>query len=451
MTVHPSSLLAGARAIESVLQAGSADAMMPLMRRLWPICRSITGPGLRESLDILSESLPLERYATRSGQRVFDWEVPAEWIIRDAYIADSGGNRIVDFKISNLHVVQYSEPVDIELDLPGLQQRLHSIPEQPDAIPYLSSYYRRNWGFCLSDRQRRALKPGRYRCVIDSEFKSDGQLDFAQYIVKGETDSDLLFSTYLCHPSMANNELSGPVVQARLLQILSGLKSLRLNYRGAFTTETVGTLCYLDRFGAEIKGRVQGGCVISCVGDPGPYTFVRSRIGDAVSDKIFEHVLSHANLDRPVTIRDWHPVGSDERQYCSPGFNFPVGSFSRSRFEEFPEYHTSLDNLEFVSEDGLQDSLRLLLRVCEAFEMNLYPSRVNAFGEPQLGKRGLYTSDRTSVDRETLDRMFILAYADGQTSMLSIAQKAERPIWALLGALETLVVADLVMLSNGPK
>jgi aminopeptidase-like protein len=449
--MNHSSLLAGARAIESVLQADSAEAMMPLMRRLWPICRSITGPGLRESLDILSEFLPLERCATPSGQRVFDWEVPAEWIIRDAYVADSSGNRVIDFRISNLHVVQYSEPVDIELDLEGLQPRLHSLPDQPDAIPYLTSYYKRSWGFCLSDRERRALKSGRYRCVIDSEFKSDGQLDFAQYIVKGATDRDLLFSTYLCHPSMANNELSGPVVQARLLQMLSGLNGLRLNYRGAFTTETVGTLCYLDKFGAEISGRVQGGCVISCVGDPGPYTFVRSRIGDAVSDNIFEHVLAHAKLDRPVTIRDWHPVGSDERQYCSPGFNFPVGSFSRSRFEEFTEYHTSLDNLEFVSEDGLQGSLRLLLRVCEAFEMNLYPSRANAFGEPQLGKRGLYTSDRTSVDRETLDRMFILAYADGQTSMLSIAQKAERPIWALLGALETLIAADLVMLSNGPK
>ena len=441
-------LLDGARAIESALQAGPPAAMMPLIRRLWPICRSITGPGFRESLDILSELLPLERYATPSGQQVFDWVVPPEWRIREAYIADEGGNKIVDFRNHNLHVIGYSEPVDTELDLPDLQTRLHSLPEQPDAIPYLTTYYKRNWGFCLSENQRRTLRPGRYRCVIDSEFVADGQLDFAQYVVKGGSDAELFFSTYFCHPSMANNELSGPVVQTRLLQFLSGLQGLRLSYRGAFTTETVGTLCYLDRFGNEIKGRVQGGSVVSCVGDPGAFTFVRSRIGDTISDEVFEHVLAHAVHDRSVHIRDWHPVGSDERQYCSPGFNFPIGSFSRSRFEEFPEYHTSLDNLDFVTEDGLQDSLQILLRVCQAFEMNLFPVRTNPFGEPQLGKRGLYSSDRVSVDRATLDRIFILAYADGKTCMLRLAQKAGRPIWALRDALESLVAADLITLSS---
>lgn len=250
---------------------------------------------------------------------------------------------------------------------------------------------------------------------------------------------------------MANNELSGPVVQTRLLQLLSELKGLRLSYRAAFTTETLGTLCYLDRFGSEIKERVQGGCVVSCVGDQGPFNFIRSRIGDTIADQIFEHTLSHAAVERPVRVRNWHPVGSDERQYCSPGFNFPIGLFSRGHFEEFPEYHTSLDNLDFVKEDALQDSLRILFRVCQASEMNIFPIRTNPFGEPQLGKRGLYTSDRVSVNRATLDRMFILAYADGETSMLQIAQKGERPIWALLYALVSLVEADLITLSSAPQ
>ena len=450
-SASPDKCLAGAHALQSVLYAGSYEPMMPLMRRLWPICRSITGPGVRESLDIIDEKLSLERYATPSGQPVFDWRVPPEWRIRDAYIADESGVRIVDFRKNNLHVVQYSEPVDTVLDLTELQARLNSIPAQPDAIPYLSSYYRRSWGFCMTERQRQMLKPGKYRCVIDSELKSDGQLDFAQCVVRGASTDEIFFSTYLCHPSMANNELSGPAVQTGLLKILSGLNDLRLTYRAAFTTETLGTLCYLDRFGRQIRKNIRGGCVISCVGDPGPFTFVRSRIGDTASDSIFAHVLSHIVPPDRASTRDWHPVGSDERQYCSPGFNFPMGSFSRSRFEEFPEYHTSLDNLEFVNETALKESLRYLLRVCQAFELNLYPSRVNPYGEPELGKRGLYKSDRTSLDRATTHRMFILAYADGTNSMLRIAEISKRPIWELLDPLQSLVDANLITLSAKPR
>lgn len=443
--------LAGAHALQSVLAAGPHAPMMPLMRHLWPICRSLTGPGVRESLDIIEGQLPLERYATPSGQAVFDWRVPPEWRIRDAYIADESGARIVDFRENNLHVVQYSEPVDTVLDLAELQARLNSIPAQPDAIPYLSSYYRRSWGFCMTERQRQALKPGKYRCVIDSEFKSDGQLDFAQCVVRGASPDEIFFSTYLCHPSMANNELSGPVVQTKLFEILSRITGLRLSYRAAFTTETIGTLCYLERFGKSLKRSMQGGCVISCVGDPGPFTFVKSRIGNSISDQIFAHALAHKASSKKVSLRDWHPNGSDERQYCSPAFNFPMGSFSRSRFAEFPEYHTSLDNLEFVKECALQESLEFLVRVCQAFELSLYPIRVNPYGEPQLGKRGLYQSDRTSLDIPTTDRMFILAYADGLHSMLQIAELSNRPIWELLDPLQSLIDANLITLSAKPR
>jgi aminopeptidase-like protein len=273
-------------------------------------------------------------------------------------------------------------------------------------------------------------------------------LDFGQVCLPGREVAEVFFSTYLCHPSMANNELSGPVVQMTLLKVLSQASKLRLTYRGALTTETIGTLCYLDRFGQELKNNALGGCVVSCVGDPGPFTFVRSRRGVTMSDKIFEHVITHAVPGRRIDVRDWHPIGSDERQYCSPGFDLPVGSFSRSRFENFPEYHTSLDNLDFVTEAALQDSLKVLLRVCQSFEMNLYPRRTNPYGEPQLGKRGLYSSDRTSVDRITLDRMFILGHADGRTSMLQIAEKAGRAIWSMLEALEGLDEARLIILSS---
>ena len=438
--------LAGALALEA-LQTQALPALMPLMRQLWPICRSITGPGVRETLDILGTWIPLERYATRSGARIYDWVVPPEWSITDAFIIGPDGEKVIDFRRNNLHVVQYSEPVNVELDLERLQERLHSIPEQPDAIPYVTSFYRPTWGFALTERQRRALKPGTYRCVIDSVLDPGGQLDFA-HVSLGAGREQVLFSTYVCHPSMANNELSGQVVQIALMRLLGDIGT-RLRYRGAFTTETIGTLCFLSRF-ADTLSDVIGGCVISCVGDDGPFTFVRSRGGRTRSDSLFIHVLGHAHHGAATDVRPWHPLGTDERQYCSPGFNLPIGSFSRSRSGEFAEYHTSLDNLDFVNESGLQGSLRLLLRVCQAFEMNLYPVRTNPYGEPQLGRRGLYDTNRTGAAQRTIEQMFILAYADGTHDMLAIADAAGVPIWTLLETLDTLVQADLLTLAERP-
>ena len=422
--------------------------LMPLVRQLWPICRSITGPGVRQTLDILGARIALERYSTPSGSEVFDWTVPPEWQIEDAYILAEDGQNIVDFTNNNLHVVQYSEPVQVELTLEELQSRLHSIPDQPDAIPYLTSYYRRTWGFCLSHRQRESLRRGRYRCVIKSQFKPDGQLDFAQCRVPGRSATEIFFSTYICHPSMANNELSGPVVLTALCHILAGVADLRLTYRAAFTTETIGTLCFLNRFGFDLRKHVVGGSVLTCVGDDGPFTYVLSRQGNATNDRLVAHVLKFANEGRDVAIADWSPIGSDERQYCSPGFDLPIGSFSRIRFGHFPEYHTSLDNLDFISEAGLQRSLRLLLRVCQAFEMNVFPVRTNPFGEPQLAKRGLYASDRTSVSSSTASILYILAYADGRHSMLDVAERAGCPIWSLLEPLDSLLRANLVWIES---
>jgi aminopeptidase-like protein len=437
-------LLTGAAALEALLRQPLPD-MMPLMRQLWPICRSITGPGVRDTLDILDTWVPLERYSTPSGAHVYDWVVPPEWTIRDAYVIGPDGRKIIDFQHNNLHIVHYSEPVDVELDLDALQERLHSIPEQPDAIPYVTSFYRRTWGFALTDRQRRALQPGTYRCVVDSVLDPAGRLDFA-HVALGSGRQQVLFSTYVCHPSMANNELSGQVVQIALLRLLAQVRS-RLTYRGVFTTETIGTLCFLSRFADTLAG-VVGGCVLSCVGDDGPFTFIRSRIGSSRSDRCFAHALRHASEGMPVDVRVWHPVGTDERQYCSPGFNLPMGSFSRSRPAEFAEYHTSLDNLDYVTEAGLQRTLRMLLRVCQTFELSLYPLRTNPYGEPQLGKYGLYSAERASVAPRTVERLFILGYADGEHDMLDIADAAGVPVWTLLEALDSLVQAGLITLSE---
>lgn len=445
------SLLAGAIGLSDFLERQeSLPAMKPLMERLWPICRSITGPGVRKTLDIIGELIPLEHHVTPSGRKVFDWIVPPEWRIEDAFIATEDGQKIIDFKNSNLHVVQYSEPVSVELTLEELQPRLHSIPEQPDAIPYVTSYYKQTWGFCLTHEQRLQLRPGRYRCVIKSELDSAGQLDVAQTSKRGMKPDEIFFSTYICHPSMANNELSGPTVQTYLFQILGAISGLRLSYRAAFTTETIGTLCYLKQFGGELKQRVIGGSVLTCLGGDGPFTYVRSRRHPTTNDRVVEHVLRHVFQKKNIAVHDWRPVGSDERQYCSPGINLPIGALSRSAMGDYTEYHTSLDNLTFVTEAELQKSLRYLLRLCQAFELNVYPVRTNPYGEPQLGRRGLYSSDRTSVSPSTREMLYVLGYADGQHSMLDIAEKADCPIWLLLDVLNQLVDADLVRLKSEP-
>lgn len=435
-----------AEALEALIVDDQVPAMMPLARRLWPICRSITGPGVRETLDIIGEKIDLTRLQTASGEKVHDWTVPPEWIIRDAFIANEDGERIVDFANNNLHVVGYSTPVDEHLTRDELDQYLHSIPEQPDAIPYVTSYYQKRWGFCISQNQRAALPSGLYHCKIDSELREDGCLDFAESTSAGEQKAEVFFSTYVCHPSLANNELSGPLVATTLFSILKGMSYKRLSYRLALTTETIGTLCYLKLRGKELLSRMRSGYVITSVGDDGPFTYQKPRNNDPATCKVTAHALRFMELDRTVRTHEYRSE-SEERQYCSPGYDLPVVRFSRTNFDEYPSYHTSLDNLDFISEHGLRRSLIAVLRICQTHELDMVLVRTNPFGEPQLGKRGLYHSGRAGIDEFTTKMLAMLSYCDGKHSLVDIADKHAWPVWTLIPVVKAAFQHELIRLA----
>ncbi len=381
-----------AAAIDDLIRCG-LPPMMPLMRRLFPLCRSLTGEGVRQTLDAIAEFLPLERMQVPTGTKCFDWEIPREWNIRDAYVKNSVGERVIDFKKSNLHVVSYSVPVERQtMSLADLQRHLHSLPDDPQAIPYRASYYRDAWGFCLSHDQRQALKDEPYEVMIDSTL-SPGVLDYAQCRIAASDAAELFFSTYICHPSLANDQLSGIVLLATLFKIVGELPAMRHSYRAVLVPETIGAIAFLSQHADELKRTMKAGYVVTCVGDDGPFTYVRSKRQNTDANKAAEHALPHVAgaKQRHLVIKEFDPVGSDERQYCSPGFNFPVGSVMRSRYGEFKEYHTSNDNLNFVSEAGMAGTLEAYLRIVQAFELNCLPLRTNPYCEPQLGKRGLYS------------------------------------------------------------
>jgi len=403
----------------------AVEPMHDWMRALFPICRSLTGEGTRTTLAFIKELVPeLEIRAVPSGTRAFDWVVPDEWNIRDAYIADLDGRRIVDFKQSNLHVVGYSIPIDAVMSRAELDPHLHSLPEQPDAIPYITSYYQRRWGFCLSEQQRRELGPGPFRVVIDSSLEP-GVLNYGEVRLPGSSASEVLLSTYVCHPSMANNELSGPVVAVALARWLKALPSRRLSYRVLFVPETIGALVYLSRHLAELKTSTVAGFVLTCLGDDRAWSLVPSRRGGTLADRVAQHVLKHrigeymaySFLDR----------GSDERQYCAPGIDLPVVSIMRSKYGTYPEYHTSLDDLSFVTQNALAASFEVLRECLEVLESNAV-YRTSTLGEPQLSPRGLYPSLSTHSTRAQVVRMMnILAYADGSLDLLGIAETIGAP------------------------
>lgn len=406
-------------------------SMHELCEKLFPICRSITGDGFRKSLSIIKNDVQLDDlnfFEVATGTQCFDWEVPKEWNIKDAYILTPDGNKICDFKVSNLHVVGYSAPVDQEISLEMLQNHLYSLPDQPDAIPYITSYYQERWGFCLTEHERETLKPGTYQVYIDSELTA-GSLTYGELIIAGETEQEVFLSSYLCHPSMANNELSGPVVTAFLAKWLLSLPSRRYTYRIIIIPETIGSITYLSRHYQAMKNNIIAGFNITCVGDERAYSYLPSRTGATLADQVAKHVLAHTHPD--YVSYSFLDRGSDERQYCSSGIDLPVCSIMRSKYGCYPEYHTSLDDLELVTASGLLGSYQALKKAIQCLEANETLS-TTVLGEPQLGKRGLYPTIGTKEGGAKVQNMMnFLAYCDGLSSNLEIAEKIKVPLWEL--------------------
>lgn len=412
-----------------------------LAKKLFPICRSLTGSGVRETIAILKECLPdLEMYDVPSGTQAFDWVVPDEWTIRDAYIADESGNRIIDFKNHNLHVVGYSLPVNEWMDLEELNRHLYSLPAQPEAIPYITSYYSKRWGFCLAHNQRKSLKPGRYQAVIDSELKP-GILNYADIVIPGDSEKEVFLSTYICHPSMANNELSGPAVTVALAKWLLSQNSRRYTYRIVFIPETIGSIVYLSRNLPHLKRQVIAGFNITCIGDDRCFSFLPSRTGNTLSDRAALHVLRHISPD--FKQYSWLDRGSDERQYCSPGVDLPIATIMRSKYGEYPEYHTSLDDLSLVTPSGLEGGFNALRQAIEVIENNVR-FRVSVFCEPQLGKRGLYPTLSTKESgAQVRNMMNMISYCDDR-ELLDIAEIIGQPMQNLLEILPPLIQSGLI-------
>jgi aminopeptidase-like protein len=387
----------------------------------------------------------MEIYEVPSGTPVLDWVVPEEWNIRDAFVADNSGTRIIDFRQNNLHVVGYSEPVSAEMTLEELQPHLHSLAAMPDAIPYVTSYYERRWGFCLSQRSREGLRPGKYRVLIDSTL-APGSLSYGEVILPATGQSseqrEVLLSTYVCHPSMANNELSGPVVTAALARWLGSLPQRRYTYRVVFVPETIGSIAYLSRHLEEMKRNTIAGYVVTCVGDDRAYSFLESRAGNTLADSITRHVIKH-HYPKCVTY-SFLDRGSDERQYCSPGVDLPVVSLMRSKYGTYPEYHTSLDDLSLISSSGLAGAFGALQRCISLLEAN-HVYRATCLGEPQLGRRGLYpTLSQHGSGVKVKAMMDVLAYADGQGDLVSLAERIGVPAEACLPMIVRLLQEDLL-------
>lgn len=397
---------------------GVGKEIYALIKHLYPICRSITGNGVRETLQIIKEHIPIEIHEVPSGTRAFDWTVPKEWNIRDAYIKDPRGKKIVDFKKSNLHVLSYSIPINKKLPLNELKEHLFTLPDHPDWIPYRTSYYKENWGFCISHKQFEGLEEGTYEVVIDSDLK-DGSLTYGELYIKGELEDEILLSTYVCHPSLCNDNLSGPALLTLLAKELIPAKP-RYSYRFLFIPETIGAITWLSLNEARVRN-IKHGLVVTCVGDKGRLTYKRSRNGSASIDRAVEKVLAESGSAYEVV--DFFPWGSDERQFCSPAFNLPVGSLMRTPYNKFAEYHTSADSPSLMDQASLADSFEKYATIIQVLENNCTYMTQNPKCEPQLGKRGMYSLIGGRSDGIITEAaiFWVLNLSDGSQSLLDIA------------------------------
>jgi aminopeptidase-like protein len=421
-----------------------------LAAEIFPICRSITGDGVRRTIDVLARHIEIQRHELPTGTPVLDWTVPNEWNISDAYIKNSQGQRVVDFQRSNLHVVNYSAPVSQRMQISELKQHVFTLPDQPDLIPYRTSFYKEEWGFCMPHRQLEALEAagGEYEVLIASRLEP-GRLTWGEYLRVGESTDEVLISTHICHPSLANDNCSGLALVTMLARELSRRKT-RLSYRFIFVPATIGSIAWLATNESTLS-RIKHGLVISNVGDAGAPTYKRSRRGDSVIDKAVNHVLKQSGS--PFNLLDFFPYGYDERQYCSPGFDLPVGLFQRSQFGTFPEYHTSADNLDFIRPQHLAASFRWIVQALEILEsdrrlVNLFPK-----GEPQLGRRGLYSAFGSGKDAMTrnMAMLWTLNLSDGRHSLLDIAERADLPFDLISAAASALESHGLLSTSSGAK
>ena len=400
--------------------------MIQWMKDMWGYPRSLTGHGTRKTLEYLKDINPeLNIHSFKSGLKVFDWEIPDEWNIYDAYIEHESGQKFAEFSKNNLHILGYSNACNMEVTLSELLPHIYTQPDQPDVIPYVTSYYEDRWGFCMSENDKQELPDGKYRVIVDAT-KGAGSLELADLIINGQSNKEIFFSTYVCHPSMANNELSGPVLSSALIQyIKTKYPNPQYTYRFVFAPETIGSIIYLSEHIQLLKENVICGFNLSCVGDERAYSYIESRMGNTLADSALhaamidlDNVKKYSFLDR----------GSDERQYCAPGVDLPFCGFCRTKYEEFPEYHTSADNFDVVTSEGLEGSFNVMKSIIDAFEVNLYP-KTNILCEPQLGKRNLYpTVSQKNTYADISTRMDFLAYADGKHSVFDISNKIKKNI-----------------------
>lgn len=428
------------RELDQVSRTQFGKDMHAFAAELFPMCRSITGDGLRKTLSLIKNRIPLQMCEVATGTPVFDWTVPKEWNIRGAYIADLSGNRIVDFLESNLHVMNYSRPVHATMPLCEIKPHLFTLPEHPDWIPYRTSYYNEAWGFCLSHNQMLTLADGEYEVCIDSSLE-DGHLTYGEYFLPGHTANEVLISCHACHPSLANDNLSGLSVATFLAQLLSKQK-LHYSYRFLFIPGTIGAITWLAQNQASV-GKIRHGLVLTCVGDNGQFHYKKSRQGTAEVDRAAQHVLSH--LTESSEIMEFAPHGYDERQYCSPGFNLPVGCLMRSVGGSFPEYHTSADNLDFIKPQQLSGSLRVCAAMIDVLENNDRYRNLSPYCEPQLGRRGLYRpTGGQGIESELNARLWVLNLSDENHSLLDIAERSKLPFDDIHDAAELLCKAGLL-------